>query len=164
MNKKLLLELAEGLECKATDDNFNLSQWYGEWDEIGKILVGYPIDSWKVEIFVANPNCGTTACALGFTPIIFPNRVKMECGAFVVDGAAFTPLNAGMELFKIEPEEANWIFLPLYYKTDKWPEDRFSVAKRIRVLAENGGIPKHTHWFNHKSTEQLTRDELLEVT
>lgn len=128
VGKRRLLKLADFLE-KLPPQKFNLNNWCvkdyklsntNEWDSI----------------IVIRGKCGSTACALGYCPVVFP-----KSGFKLSNDLHWTPEYCGLEgtaaaeqFFDLLESESVSLFMPESYREDhKGPK---SVAKKIRALVK----------------------------
>lgn len=94
--------------------------------------------------------CDSAACAIGWTPAVFPRLVKWDGDAVYLDGVHMPYWSIGMKLFDISMEEADYLFDPSFYPIDK--QGPKSVAKRIRAFvarkkAGKPGVPKPDSFY-----------------
>jgi hypothetical protein len=131
IEKKRLLKLANFLENEITDDRFDLSN----------IAIS------STGELPSKKSCGTTACAIGYMPCVFPKYCKYS--NYKYDKEYLTVSGKGQYsdlsnfLFAqcflgITQAESSYLFEPYSYGVKK---GRKTVAKRIRKFVEANGIP-----------------------
>ncbi len=83
----------------------------------------------------AELKCGTTACAMGWAPAVYPRIFRWD----IKDGLVCTKnenLEEGaQEFFGISEDEYTYLFMPGSYKKDDKTKPK-DVAKRIRAFAD----------------------------
>ena len=95
----------------------------------------------------AEKGCGTAACAIGWTPVVFPRACTYTpalCGyerelSVVSKETGSIDFNFAEEFFGLNAAESNYLFMP-----DSYPESRRgkkSVAGRIRKFVA-GNVPE----------------------
>jgi len=79
--------------------------------------------------------CNTVACAMGWTPLLYPRLAKWSCGCVesVKLGQGFHEL--ANELFGINLNQSEYLFMPNFYGKKKSAK---IVANRIRRFIETG--------------------------
>lgn len=76
--------------------------------------------------------CGTVACAIGWTPAVFPRLMEWQDGFPAMRESGETCFSAAEELFGIDRDESRWLFNPgpsNNLDNDATPKQ---VAKHIR--------------------------------
>jgi hypothetical protein len=75
-----------------------------------------PDEAFNFRVLREDNSCGTVACALGWTPEIFPDLVKVDMSMghprVVHIATGSTSLSIAYELFGISPEHAEGLFNP----------------------------------------------------
>lgn len=154
MNKigaRRLIKLADFLQ-KVHHSKFNLNEWVSGINT--KLMAKKP---------TRKGDCGTTACAVGWLPNIFPRSWswtdgQMDAWGMVVGteieykpwgdrGLSLThnmKLNAAAEFFDIDFDESSSLFIPDEY-SDRGNTTAKMVAKRIRSLVKGYGHALETH-------------------
>ncbi len=131
MNKARLQKWANGLR-KVNPNNFNIRAWVnGEYDELE---------------LVQEHACGTTACAAGYLPLIFPRSWKinetkypvLKAAEYEEAGQGHHPDEALTHWFEISYYQAGQIIYESKY--DKPPRDitPSDVADRIEEIIAEG--------------------------
>lgn len=95
------------------------------------------------ENFTEEPNCGTTACAIGWCPKIFPEYFSwsesLTSVVLTVDNNEYSNFLAAEVFFGLRTIESYYLFHPLYYKQQS--RSAKHVARRIKYVVRNG-FPK----------------------
>ena len=128
MNKERLLKIAQFLREKVDDSNFNLDDYTNS-----------PGQFKPDDLFVHN--CGTTACAVGFFPHIFPDDWGYaENGALMYYGRLDLGLSSYLDL---NLDQYDHLFMPggandiMYTNRD---ESRLGTAQRIEDFVNSDGV------------------------
>ncbi len=89
-------------------------------------------------------NCGTTACAIGWCPVVFPRSFAWQDANTVVlkekskFGYTLNDFDAAERFFGLNHNQAEYLFMPRsYHKSKRGPK---SVAARIEALVKNNGL------------------------
>lgn len=84
-----------------------------------------------------SPHCGTTACAIGWCPNVFPRNCAYRFSGYVsvVDkNTQKADFSFAQDFFALKPYESYYLFDPMYY--NKRRQGNKSVAKRIRNFVQ----------------------------
>lgn len=97
--------------------------------------------------------CGTSGCAVGELPIVWPDRFKFDPVGIVDRETYNNNFYAAEKWFEITGKESEFLFVPVgYADIDEDDEDyvdgyllspeatKEQVAERIRMFVEKGGI------------------------
>jgi hypothetical protein len=142
LHKDRLLKLAKFLREKVPDEHFDLDSFINTGDySYDRHLKDLP------EIAKGKQRgCGTTACAVGWCPAVFPRywewqtEMYSEYGVRLKDSAHSSPFGDAEEFFDLSSTECNYLFDPYYY-----PERRIGkeeVARRIEQFVKRDGVPR----------------------
>ena len=123
--KRMLLKLADFLKTEVRPKWFNLG-------------------SWSTRKFLEK-ECGTTACAGGWSTVCFPRSglklvVSREVGESFLELAygKYRGLDAAAEFFGIDDDTARCLFYPDYYPGNR--SGRMDVVRRIRRIVKNPSV------------------------
>lgn len=162
LEKTRLLTLADSLS-KIPAKHFNLESFvnpngyrYGNFEGIFqknsefrhefKKIVNATFDKTMTRIFETleeEPNCGTTACAVGWCPKIFPAYFSwsenLNSVILKIDEKEYYDFEAAKVFFGLTDDQSFYLFSPWYYK----PTSRTvkHVVRRIKNVVKNG-FPK----------------------
>lgn len=161
MNKRQkarLLKLADFLENHVSSRNFDLAT-FTSWQESlqskycdkeeGNWSTYYNLNSNKLLNGLKQKTCGTTACALGWAPVIFNRSLKYDedgTPIFRNNKLGYDVHNVCVDFFGLdkenEQEHFEYLFTPeAYRKGRRGPK---SVARRIKQYVKNDGkIPSY---------------------
>lgn len=145
--KKRLLKLADFLYNNVSTRNFDLASYtdypsckYREDNDD----VWSDLNPDKLASGLKNKDCGTTACALGWSPIVFPRQLKYDCGGMpaVKDEKRYGYGDIVHTFFGVHDGGFSYLFVPEAYRPGhRGPK---SVANRIRKYVEsNGQVPSY---------------------
>lgn len=151
MFKQRLLKLADGLEKQIPNKKFNL-RTYAE------------VKTMEILNFTKNPECITTACAIGSAPFIFKRADwkleqqanywgspynQLECVYTDRQGNRYINLEGAMKFFGITEIQAEWLFMPDKY--GKTRRTKRHVVQRIRNFVASGGkVPSNIAEISHE--------------
>ena len=97
---------------------------------------GFNMKRWRQD-----GECGTVACALGWSVMLLPSFRKLYYFAGDVDNAALGPKDSGLsqyEALEIPERDFDYLFLIGSYHKSPTPKQ---VAKRIEKYLEDGVVP-----------------------
>jgi len=104
-----------------------------------------------VEKHMLEPNCGATACAIGWMPKVFPQLVEWKPDSSFDDsdlkvvlrgGSYISDFSVADEVFNLTGSESFYLFDPGYYPRAKKEQTAKKVAARIEQFIKTG-IPKN---------------------
>lgn len=141
--KDRLLKLADFLYNHVSTKNFDLATFTSyETDSLGYCPYtihkrSYDIDPEKLFKGLKNKDCGTTACALGWSPVVFKRQLTYDdYGNPVVRANG----DSASEFFGCNEIMFDYLFQKSSYQPGhNGPK---SVANRIRKFVKDGKIPK----------------------
>lgn len=138
VGKKRLLKLADFLET-LPKKKFDLNVYVGDIKDGQAPNKQY--------------DCGTTACAIGWCPVVFSRsgvhyQEQYDYGGRLIDMDVVFPTNDGdlqndmgaEKFFDLTEGELNYLFMPNSYMVGR--RGPKSVANRIRQVVETGKVPK----------------------
>ncbi len=133
--KDRLLKLAAGLK-KVPNKYFDLSY-------ITDMTVSDSITTFNERLkkmAKLEPKCGTTACAIGWCPAIFPRTFEWDAWGMVCLKGKKRPtesFKSAEEYFGLSESQSHYLFIEEYYhKTKRGPK---SVASRIEAFVNSDG-------------------------
>lgn len=97
-----------------------------------------------VENLTDTKECGSSACAIGWTPHVFPKLVSYGHSSdgpqsFVIRGHIYQWCDVAEKLFNLPWDTAKQLFAPLDENDDPLPKQ---MARRIRRFVKTGKISK----------------------
>jgi len=125
MNKKRLLKLADFLEKEVPNQNFHLCYvGRGSVEDISKY------------------RCGSSACAMGWLPAVFPRTFKWLYQSSIHTGVTHTKIinkylaDIVINFFQINILELHYLFYPGFYRSKR--NGKRAVITRIRCFVKTG--------------------------
>lgn len=136
--KERLLKLADAIE-KLDDKNFDLRSY---------VKLKGDIEDLKQKKL----NCGTTCCAIGWMPSVFPRICEWklvdeyhgDINVMLKNDPYVTGYEVAREVFGLSDYEAWFLFDPDYYPEDR--RGKKSVLRRIRRFIESGLPENYGIW------------------
>jgi hypothetical protein len=134
-HKRRLLKLADFLATQVKPEKFDLTTFVNKVNEYGGCRVfTNPEDYTK---------CGTTACAVGWCPIVFPKTFKLnrKGNIALIARPRLCNFKAAKEYFGLKEGVIEYLFTHYSYREGhKGPK---SVARRLREFVNsNGKVPE----------------------
>lgn len=146
--KERLLKLADFLYNNVSTKNFDLGTFtnYQQYDKYVP-KYSYGIIPEKLCKGLKNKDCGTTACALGWSPVVFSRSLTYNS---LGDPVLRSNGNSADEFFGCKDDGLfDYLFQKSSYRQGhNGPK---SVAKRIRKFVEDGKIPEK---FKYEDTDE----------
>ncbi len=129
VHRNRLMKLAKYIR-KVPHKNFDMGVVYRSWD----------FRDPPVELLI-NHTCGTAACALGYTPVIFPELVTYIGNHIVHRRTGKGGMDVPGPLFAIDDDTIDWLFTPEAYRSNSRITPK-RVARRLEYYAKHGKINK----------------------